>query len=221
MPPEFSTGCQDPAATAETTRHVQKQTVKSAKMSGAHYLSILAAAADAVRSGLQALPADPSSLQTQAANATHYMQQQQVQTLLASADFVPIRDCALWIFSLRHMPTDAVDFGGGKARSVMGCLMPATTRAVNVTAGPDGTGLICVIRLPKRCCSSSAKPAARTLCSRGTANHLAHQVKSAESTQTMRLVKHHFVKVLTVLDESYETHDQKLLKSCTGSEGTA
>lgn len=129
---------------------MQKQTVKSAKMSGAHYLSFLAAAAGAVRSGLQALRADPSSLQTQAAHATHYMQQQQqVQTLLASADFVPIRDCALWISSLRHMPTDTVDFGGGKARSVMGCLMPAMTLAVNVTAGPDGDSLICVIRLPK------------------------------------------------------------------------
>jgi len=28
-------------------------------------------------------------------------------------------------------------------------LMPACTRAVNVTAGPDGDGLMCIVRLPR------------------------------------------------------------------------
>ncbi len=27
--------------------------------------------------------------------------------------------------------------------------MPACTRAVNVTAGPDGDGLMCIVRLPR------------------------------------------------------------------------
>lgn len=57
--------------------------------------------------------------------------------------------CALWVASLRHKPTDSVDYGGGKAKFVIGMLMPTMTRDVNVTAGPDGDGLICIIRLPK------------------------------------------------------------------------
>ena len=72
-----------------------------------------------MRSALQAFRADPSTLQTTAANATQYMDQQQVQALLVSADFVPFRDCALWVASLRHMPTDNVDFGGGKAKFLL------------------------------------------------------------------------------------------------------
>ena len=149
MPPDACTSSQDPAATAETSSHVQETAVKSTKASGAHYLSILTAAAGAVRGALQAFRADPSCLETQAASATQYLQHQQVHDLLASADFVPVRDAALWVSSWRHMATDNVDFGGGKAKYVIGSLMPAQTRAVNVTAGPDGDGLMCIIRLPK------------------------------------------------------------------------
>ena len=146
MPPDVSFGLQDPAATAEPTSHEQTRAVKSTTVSGAHYLSILAAAAGAVRSALQAFRADPSTLQTQAASYTQYLR---VHDLLASAEFVPVRDAALYVSSWRHMPTDNVDFGGGKAKFVMGSVMPAMTRAVNVTAGPDGDGLWCIIRLPK------------------------------------------------------------------------
>lgn len=124
-------------------------TVKSAEASSAHYLSILSAAAGAVRSALRALRADPNGLQTHAAAVTQYLQHQPVQDLLASTDFVPVRGCALIVSSWRHAPTDNVDFGGGKAKSVLGGTMPAMTRAVNVTAGPDGDELWCIIRLPK------------------------------------------------------------------------
>lgn len=53
------------------------------------------------------------------------------------------------VSSWRHAPTDNVDFGGGRAKFVMGSGMPAMTRAISVTAGSDGDGLWCVIRLPK------------------------------------------------------------------------
>lgn len=150
MPPdELRAGLQNPAATVETTSHVPQDAVKPSGVSGAHYLSVLAAAAGAVRSALQALRADPNGLEAQAANVTQYLHQQQVQAMLASTEFVPVRDCALMISSWRHMPTDNVNFGGGKAKLVIGSGMPAMTRAVNVTAGPDGDGLMCIVRLPK------------------------------------------------------------------------
>ncbi len=47
------------------------------------------------------------------------------------------------------MAIDDVDFCGGKPRLKLGGLMPACTRAVNVTAGPDGDGLMCILRLPR------------------------------------------------------------------------
>lgn len=51
MPPDMCTALPDPGAAAETTCQVQDQTVKS-EVSGAHYLSVLAAAAGTVRSAL-------------------------------------------------------------------------------------------------------------------------------------------------------------------------
>jgi hypothetical protein len=47
------------------------------------------------------------------------------------------------------MAIDDVDFGGGKLRFKLGGLMPACTCAVKVTAGPDGDGLMCILRLPR------------------------------------------------------------------------
>ena len=80
MPPEeLCTGLQRPTATEETTSHVPEGTVKTAKVSGARCLSILSAAAGAVRRALQAVRADPNGLQTQAAAVTQYLQHQQVQ----------------------------------------------------------------------------------------------------------------------------------------------
>ena len=149
MPPDDSFDLQNPAATAETTHHVPEETMKSTEVSNVHYLKVLTAAARVVRSGLQAFRADPSIVQTQAASATQHLQEDQVHNLLESTDFVPVRDSALVTSSWRHMPTDNVDFGGGKAKFVIGGVMPAMTRVVNVTAGPDGDGLMCIIRLPK------------------------------------------------------------------------
>ena len=47
------------------------------------------------------------------------------------------------------MAIDSVDFGGGRAVLMMGTLMPSFQRACNVSGGPKGDGLICIIRLPR------------------------------------------------------------------------
>jgi hypothetical protein len=146
MPPDCSTAsCTDTAAGSTAQEHQ----VQSQESLGRHYLKVLAAAACAVRKSLEALRADPHALQTLAASSMQFMQPEQVHELLASPDFVPVRDAALWVSSWRHMAIDEVDFGGGKPRFKLGSLMPACTRAVNVTAGPDGDGLMCIVHLPR------------------------------------------------------------------------
>ncbi|KAA6421201.1 MAG: hypothetical protein FRX49_08900 [Trebouxia sp. A1-2] len=146
MPPDMSTASRTDTAAGSTAQQLTGQSQASL---GRHYMNTLAAAACAVRKGLEALRADPDVVQTLAASYMQYMQPEKVHELLASPDFVPARDAALWVSSWRHMAIDDVDFGGGKPRFKLGCLMPACTRAVNVTAGPDGDGLMCIVRLPR------------------------------------------------------------------------
>ena len=51
--------------------------------------------------------------------------------------------------------------------------MPACTHAVNVTAGPDGDGLMCICLSPQRwACQGSTKSAAGADCFWGSAHHL-------------------------------------------------
>ncbi len=151
MPPDSSTTSLSSPTPTDTAagRTAQEPTGQSQALLGRHYMNVLAAAACAVRKGLEAFRADPDVVQTLAASSMQYMHPAQVHELLASPDFVPVRDAALWVSSWRHMAIDDVDFGGGKARFKLGCVMPACTRAVNVTAGPDGDGLMCIVRLPR------------------------------------------------------------------------
>ena len=151
MPPDSSTTSLASPTPTDTPAGstAQEHQAQSQALLGRHYLKVLAAAACAVRKGLEALRADPDVLQTLAASSMQYMHPEQVHELLASPDFVPVRDAALWVSSWRHMAIDEVDFGGGKPRFKLGGLMPACTRAVNVTAGPDGDGMMCIVRLPK------------------------------------------------------------------------
>ncbi|KAL0021527.1 hypothetical protein WJX77_004343 [Trebouxia sp. C0004] len=149
MPPETSTASlASPTHTAAGSA-AQELNGQSQALLGHHYMNTLAAATCAVRKGLEAFRADPDVAQTLATSSRQYMQPAQVHQLLASPDFVPVRDAALWVSSWRHMAIDDVDFGGGKARFKLGCVMPACTRAVNVTAGPNGDGLMCIVRLPR------------------------------------------------------------------------
>jgi len=149
MPPDSSTtSLAFPTDTAAGST-AQEHQVQSQALLGRHYMKVLAAATCAVRKGLEAFRADPDVVQTLAASYMQLMHPAQVHQLLASPDFVPVRDAALWVSSWRHMAIDDVDFGGGKPRFKLGSLMPACTRAVNVTAGPDGDGLMCIVRLPR------------------------------------------------------------------------
>ena len=110
--------------------------------------SAIAAAACEVRKGLQSLRNDPSSLSMQAASFLQYLDQS-VMAALDSPEFMPTRDAALWVSSWKNMAIENVDFGSGKARVHLGCVMPASQRAVNVCAGPNGDGLMCIIRLSR------------------------------------------------------------------------
>ena len=86
MPPdELRAGLQNPAATVETTSHVPQDAVKPSGVSGAHYLSVLAAAAGAVRSALQALRAHSQKVRTQSLNACTYNKETVSQCMVALA----------------------------------------------------------------------------------------------------------------------------------------
>lgn len=149
MPPDSSTASLASPTDTAAGSTAQEPRAQSQASLGRHYMKVLTAAACAVRKGLETLRADPHVLHTLAASSMKYMQPEQVHELLASPDFEPVRDAALWVSSWRHLAMDDVDFGGGKPRFNLGCVMPACTRAVNVTAGPDGDGLMCLVRLPK------------------------------------------------------------------------
>ena len=151
MPPHVTTAPQESGASCSTATPAQDCCDQLRIRPGEHYTSILLAAALAVRKGLEALRADPNSLQRLAAGTALYasMPPEQLHKRLASPDFMPLRDAALLVSSWRHMPTDHLDFGGGKAHSLLGSLMPASPRFVNITSGPEGDGLMCILRLPR------------------------------------------------------------------------
>ena len=151
MPPHATTAPQESDASCSTATPAQDCSKQQKALPGEYYTSTVLAAALAVRQGLEALRADPNCLQVQAAGIAQYagMPSEQMHKLLASPDFLPARDVALWISSWVNMPTDRVDFGGGKAEVLLGSLMPACLRAVNVTSGPGGDGRMCILRLPR------------------------------------------------------------------------
>ena len=151
MPPNVTTAPQKSHASSEVATPAQDRSKQQKALPGECYTSIVLAAALAVRQGLEALRADPHCLQVQAAGIAQYagMPPEQMHKLLASPDFLPARDVALWVSSWVNMPTDRVDFGGGKAEVLLGSVMPACLRAVNVTSGPEGDGLMCILRLPR------------------------------------------------------------------------
>ena len=100
MPPEeLCTGLQRPTATEETTSHVPEGTVKTTKVSGARCLSILSAAAGAVRRALQAIRADPNGLQTPTV-CRH--------KLLLSHSICSISRCKIRVCACRRLCTDGV-----------------------------------------------------------------------------------------------------------------
>ena len=151
MPPNANTALQESDASSDGVSPAQDCSNQLNTLRGEHYTSILLAAALTVRKGLEALRAEPNCLQVQAARVAQYagMPPEQVHKLLASPDLMPARDVALWVSSWRNMPTDSVDFGGGKPDIVLGGFMPACSRAVNVSLGPGGDGLMCILRLPR------------------------------------------------------------------------
>ena len=147
MPPNANTALQESDASSDVASPAQDRSHQLKTMPGECYTSILLAAALAVRKSLEALRADPNCLQVQAATFARSAGMSPKQ-LLASPDLTPARD-ALWMSSWTNMPTDKVDFGGGKPEFLLGGLMPASLRAVNVTTGPGGDGLMCILRLPR------------------------------------------------------------------------
>ena len=133
------------AAGGSTSETAHKQGVQPHALSAENCGAILAAAACAVRQGVQAFRTDPDSLLKQA--ASHMQQREQsVKAWLASPGFMLGRDAAVFVSSWRNMAVDEVDFGGGKFH--MGSLMPACQRVAEVCAG-NGDGLMCILRLPK------------------------------------------------------------------------
>ena len=96
-----------------------KQEVQSPVPSAEKCGAILAAAACAVRQGVQAFRTDPDSLRMQA--ASHMQQREQsVRAWLASPGFMPVRDAAVFVSSWRNMAVDEVDFGGGQSSRSLG-----------------------------------------------------------------------------------------------------
>ena len=147
MPPNANTALQESDAPSDVASPAQHCSSQLKTLPGECYISILLAAAFAVRKSLEALRADPNCLQVQATSFARSAGMSPEQ-LLASPDLTLARD-ALWVSSWRNMPTDSVDFGGGKPDIVLGGLMPASLREVNVTSGPEGNGLMCILRLPR------------------------------------------------------------------------
>ena len=67
------------------------------------YTDVLAAAACAVRKGVEHLRADPDCLYNQAASLMQIISPQQVQHLLTTPELVPMRDAALYISNWTNM----------------------------------------------------------------------------------------------------------------------
>ena len=144
-----SMNCTSGEATAPASAYngANGNQVESSGLSAEHCLSTLAAAACTVRKALEELRSDPDCVQKQLAGYTQLVQPEQIQSMLASPDFVPFRDAALWVSSWRHTAVDTVDFGGGRPEFQLGCVMPASSRAVIVTGAPKGDGLMCILQL--------------------------------------------------------------------------
>lgn len=148
MPPEMQTTSPESAVAPATNGVTHNQKGQLQNPSDDHLMALIAAAACEVRKGLQSLRNDPNSLSMQAASFLQYLDQS-VMAALDSPEFMPTRDAALWVSSWKNMAIENVDFGSGKAKVHLGCVMPASQRAVNVCAGPNGDGLMCIIRLSR------------------------------------------------------------------------
>ena len=109
-------------------------------------LSHLEAAACAVRKSIQRFRADPQNLQGQLAKP--HVHVWEWKKALSNPGFEAIRDCALFVSSWRNLSAAKVDFGGGKAKFMLGDEMPVQLRFTPIVEGPDGNGVFCKLRFP-------------------------------------------------------------------------
>ena len=112
------------------------------------YAEVLLAAACASRQSLDALRADPDGIDGDLRMIVASVQAGAIKQGLAAPDFHPFRDCALAVTSWRKLGLEGMDFGQGRAKMILGDEVPIQHRFANITEGPVGDGVFCLIRFP-------------------------------------------------------------------------
>ena len=113
-----------------------------------HYSEVLAGAACASRQSLDALRADPAGIDDDLRMIVASVQAGAIKQALAAPDFHPFRDCALAVTSWRKLGLEKVDFGQGRPKMILGDEVPIQHRFANITEGPSGDGVLCMVRFP-------------------------------------------------------------------------